>query len=150
MNTTKIFKNPGFLSTLTILLLLSSYLFTVIYNQMSIEAKSSTIANFLLSFTLVILIFFLIVFIFFFISMFHISEMRELFAEPGNIGIITSTILVCSYLSTIMNGYISKIYGGLSVLSQIFFYLSITFFVFFLFLFIALLVSFSNKFLYSR
>lgn len=150
MNITKVFKNPGFLSTLTILLLLSSYLFTVIYNQMSVEVKSFAVAKFLLSFTLIILILFLVVFIFFFVSIFHISEIRELFAEPGNMGVITSTILICSYLSTIMNNYITKLYGGLSFLSQVFFYLSIAFFVFFLFLFVALLVSFSNKFLYSK
>lgn len=150
MDIIKIFKNQTFLSTITIVLLLSSYLFTVIYNQMPVEAKSSTAANFLLSVTLIILVFFLLVFILFFISIFHISEIRELFAEPGNIGVITSTILVCSYLSTIMNNYIIGLYGGLSIISRIFFYLSITFFVFFLFLFVALLVSFSNKFLYSR
>lgn len=143
-------KSPSFLGVITIILLLCTYVFTFIYNQMSIESPSSLTARFVLLTALITLMLMVLTYILFFFSLLNIAEIREFFDEPSNLSILTSTVLFFSYLSTIINGYISKIYGEASAFAQIFFYIAIIFLVFFFMLFIALLVSFSSKFFYPK
>ena len=69
---------------------------------------------------------------------------------PGKVSTISIILLLCSYLSTVMNNFTARIFGELSSLAQIFFYLGIVFIVFFVVAFLAMLVSLSNKFLYRK
>lgn len=150
MDITKFFRSQALLGIITISLLLSSYFFSLLFSQLfPVGFRSSTLAKAVLFFSIALLVFFLVSFVMFVIAIFNLKEIRKIFAEPDDMTTITITTLVCSYLSASIHNYIASFYGGFAV-SQIFFYLSLTFFSFFVILFIGLVVSFSNKFIYSR
>ena len=146
MSISKNVKKPGVASTLTILLLLSAYIFTLIYNS----NPASPSAKIFLFITMIFLILFLIGFIFFIIGLFGVKEIRNTFSDPLRISVASSLLLACSYLSTVMNGYVAKIYSEIHPITNMFLYLALTFFVFFIISFTTLIVSFSNRYLFSK
>ena len=146
MESPNILKKPGIASALTILLLLSSYIFTFIYNNNPV----SEYARMFLFLIVLFLALFLIGFAYFALSLFNMEEVRMMFSEPGNMSVVASLLLICSYLATVMHEYVVKIYGELHTVTTIFFYLGITFFILFIISFLALIVSVTNKFFFSR
>ena len=151
MKFSKMLDNRGALIAITIGLLLSSYIFTIFYNlSASRLGEISGTAKFFMFATIFFLFLFLMGFITFLVSIFRIADVREIFLNPMKVSIISIIMLLCSYLSTVMNNFTGRMFGELSSVAQIFFYLGIVFLVFFVVTFLAMLVSFSNKFLYSR
>ncbi len=147
----KLLKSQGLVSTITIALLISSYIFTILYNiSAGSTGEISAVAKTFLYLTIIFLFLFLIGFIIFILSLLRIKDVKEIFLNPGKISVMVAILLLCSYLSTVMHNYASNIFGALASMAQIFFYLSLVFIVFFIVTFIAMLVSFSNKFLYSK
>lgn len=151
MNLAKILKSQGLVSTITLGMLLSSYIFTISYNLSANKfGEISAIAKFFMFLTILFLFLFLMGFITFLILLFKLEDIREIFLSPFKVSIMSIVMLLCSYLSTVMNNFTSNLFGELSSAAQIFFYLALVFIVFFVVTFIAMLVSFSNKFIYRR
>ncbi|MFH0831659.1 MAG: hypothetical protein V1886_02220 [archaeon] len=151
MNFAKILQSQAATSTIAICLLISSYIFTVAYNLSTDKfGEISAIARICLFLTIAFLCLFLLGFMAFMVSVFRLSDFNEIFMNPSKVSTISVILLFCSYLSTVMNGFTGKMFGELSSVSQIFFYLGIVFIVLFVVAFMAMLVSLSNKFLYSR
>jgi hypothetical protein len=75
---------------------------------------------------------------------------NEIFMKPGKTSVVSIALFLLFYALTFVHKYASSIFGKLSLLTQIFFYLSLLLFILFIAAFIAAIVSFSNKFLYSR
>ena len=146
MTLSQILKSPGTASALTMMLLISSYIFTIIYNS-NPDAPSAKIFLFL---TMAFLLLFLLGFALLAISFLNVQEIKNSFKEPLQMSIASSLLLVCSYLATVMNGYVGKIYGELHPVVNTFFYLSLTFLIFFIISFMNLIVSFTNKYFFSR
>jgi uncharacterized membrane protein YidH (DUF202 family) len=132
-------------------LLLSSYIFTLAYNfSASKFGDISAVAKICMFLTILFLFMFLAGFVIFLVSIFHIADVKEIFLNPGKMSIISIIMLLCSYLSTVMHNYVAPALGELSSVAQIFFYLALVFIVFFVITFLAMLVSFSNKFIYKK
>lgn len=151
MNFAKLLKSEGLISAITTCMLLSSYIFTVAYNfSASRFGDISALARICMFLTIAFLFLFLIGFVIFLILLLHLADVREIFLNPGKVSMISIIMLLCSYLSTVMHNYVAPALGEISSIAQIFFYLALVFIVFFVVTFIATLVSFSNKFIYSR
>lgn len=151
MNIKAILRSEGVASAITICLLLSSYIFTLAYNASAARfGEISSTARIFMFLTIFFLFLFLAGFVIFLILIFQIADAKEIFMNPGKASIISIVMLLCSYLSTVMHSYVAPALGEISSVTQIFFYLALSFIIFFVITFIAMLVSLSNKFIYSR
>lgn len=139
--------NPVELSVTTLTSLIFSFLFTRLHN--AALKLSGASARIYLFFALTFLFFFVINFVFFMIFFFKLEDMRRFFLNPKKIFIIVVLMLFFSYSCSLLHQYTSTVFGQLSLVTWLFFSLSLFFLLLFAITFVAFVLSIMNRF-FSR
>jgi len=139
--------NPVEFSVTTLTSLLFSFLFTRLHNAaLKLSGESARIYLF---FALTFLFFFVINFVLFIIFFFHVEDMRKFFLSPKKVLVIVAMMLFLSYVSSLLHQYTTEVLGQFSLVTWVFFSLSLFFLILFAVTFIAMILSIANR-IFSR